>query len=729
MAEIAKIHQDQLARIKKDVEDAREYFEPNYKSYHASRKFIFKTSLTGQDIAILTRTKKPDLQFNIQEAYISRLRGEFSKQEPSLSVSAQDDMPVDEKQIEVVDGHIRHIMFEANKQNGCEYNTYTETLSGGFSVWKVWTEYANPMSFHQVIKWDRAYDPTLTGFDPLARNLTKNDGRFCFELFPILKEQFEKEYPNLDGNQFKYSKSNTGFSWSYRAGKQEIVLICDFYEKKKKKVNIVWLANGNVLTQDQYDEEMLKWDSQKPTEQPANVILKRRTEITTIVRYRFVENMVLEYTETDYEELPLIFVDGNSQLIRDQSDGPVSQITRSYVYHLEGTQRLKNFAGQTLAGELQNMVTHKWVVAKEAIPAQYLDAYKDNQVPNVLIYNHLMVDQADVQLPPPREVMRPPIPQEITNTFMITDQLSQVILGSYDASLGVNDNQLSGVAIVEGATQSNSAAMPYVVGYMQALNQLAACLVSLIPKIYTLPRHLPVRDTTGKKNTIRINGSDGISMKYMPHSLSVKVEAGVSFSVQKQKALQAIIALMNSSPLFAEFINSIGLEVLLDNLEIRGIDRLKELAAGFMKQQQMKQKIQMQQMQQQMNHPNPLMLKAQTEAQKVQLDAQQEQHDVLLKSTEEQNKMTIESAKVGIAQQEADTHRLQVMAGIQLDQSQNMIDIMKQQTERTRSAVDMAIDIDSHQHEKMKDHFDSAHKIAKDIVMPSLTPEKLEIGE
>ena len=42
------------------------------------------------------------------------------------------------------------------------------------------------------------------------------------------------------------------------------------------------------------------------------------------------------------------------------------------------------------------------------------------------------------------------------------------MLGSYDASLAQNDQQLSGVAIVEAATISNGAAMPYVINYMQS---------------------------------------------------------------------------------------------------------------------------------------------------------------------------------------------------------------------------------------------------------------------
>ena len=48
------------------------------------------------------------LEFNILEAYVSRLLGEFSKQEPSIEVSAENPENADPQTIEVVEQHMRH---------------------------------------------------------------------------------------------------------------------------------------------------------------------------------------------------------------------------------------------------------------------------------------------------------------------------------------------------------------------------------------------------------------------------------------------------------------------------------------------------------------------------------------------------------------------------------------------------------------------------------------------
>ena len=90
------------------------------------------------------------------------------------------------------------------------------------------------------------------------------------------------------------------------------------------------------------------------------------------------------------------------------------------------------------------------------------------------------VHESNPEMPisnPIREVQRVPAPPEIVQAFTGADSLMEQILGSYDASLGINNNQLSGVAIVEGATQSNSAAMPYVVGFMQGLQRASQIYV------------------------------------------------------------------------------------------------------------------------------------------------------------------------------------------------------------------------------------------------------------
>jgi len=704
MIEVAKKHQDALERIKKNVEESANYFEPNYKRWHEFMKFVFLTSLSDYDIALLDRLKKPQIEFNVLEAYISRLLGEFSKQEPSVKISAANSsLPAGEKTTSTVEGYMRYAEQEA-RENGCEYEIYKDLLGGGFSVAKVWTDYVNEMSFEQEIKFERAFDPTLCGFDPLARRSDKSDGQYCFELVPKTKDEFQAEFPDIDISDIKFVRSADlkGFNWSYQNQSQKILLIANYYEKKLKQTKIVHLSNGTVMPEDRYKEHLLRWEEAGIIEQAPTIVGKpRMTTITTICRYRFIENKVMSYKKMNFAYLPLVFFDGSSVIVRKDESGAVQQHTRPYVYQAMGIQKLKNFAGQTLANEIENMVQHKFKIPKEGIPQECKEAYTNYQTPSTIVYNQFKDDNPDVRLDPPQEIARVPTPPEVANAFMGSDQVTQSILGSYDAQLGIQNQQLSGVAIVEGATQSNATAMPYIVGFLNGLTQVFTIMLDLIPKYMSTPRTVPTIGIDGKRNYIAVNQQGHPSLQYDPHSLNIRVQAGVNFAIQKSRALQQIIAMSQASPMFGQFINTVGLPIILDNLEIRGIDQLKDLADKFIKQMEAQQARTAQQGQQ----DNPQLINAQNDRMKIAQEAQLDETNAKLKA-----------AEIAVSNKKADNERLKIMEMGNNNSIKQELEAKKVDAELTGQAVDVAIKAADTDHRHTKESIELAHKIGQPIM-------------
>lgn len=698
---VAKRYRDDLDRKKENVKSFHEYFKPNFDLYHASRRFTFKSSLTDDEKRVLDRLGKPILEFNMTEAYISRLRGEFSKQEPSLSVTAANGAKVDQTQVSIVDSLTRAMMFDANNDS-FEYDIYMDLLSGGFSVMKVWTDYANEMSFDQNIMFARAFDPTLCGFDINANLPHKGDGLFCFENFPKTIDELKEEFgSDVNLNGLKFSRDNGGFSWSYKTQKQEeIVLICDYYEKKKRKAKIVKLADGQSMTAEDYEKYIDDWKKSGRFEQPPAASRSRQSLITTICRTKFIEDQVIDYEETDFKYLPLIFVDGNSVLLRDGDDGAVRQMTRPYLYHARDQQRLINFAGQTLANELENMTQSKWIMPIEGLPdnPEYTASLMNNQIGNIVLFNAYRSKTDEKPLPPPREVQRSQTPPEVINTFMSGQQIMQSIIGSYDASLGINDNQLSGIAITEAATQSNAAAMPYIVGFLQGLNQLAQIVVDLIPKYYTTPRTVPYLLPNGKRGSIDINQPGGIKLNYNSSMLQVKIEAGVNFNIQKSRTLQQIVSLSQAMPIFGQFMNTMGLQVIVKNLEGHAMDELEDLADKFMKQMQMMQ-------QKQSNQPNPAAMKSQLDMQKFQHQVQQDQTENQFRTSEIMNDANANT-----------NDRLKIMLEQQQSGVQDAVQIAKAKAETYSKAVDLALNADHQQHTQNLEVADQVHRHTKDAI-------------
>lgn len=697
MSELAKRHTERLEELKKNVEEAQQYFSENVKRYHEYMRFVFKSSLTDDEAATLQDIEKPTIEFNILESFISRLRGEFAKQQPALTVRAADGVPLSmltkefRETIEVIEAHLRAIFFDG-ANDMLEYNVYSDLLAGGFSVMRVYTEYVNEMSFEQNICVERVFDPTLTVFDPLARESHKGDGRFCAELYPMTRGRFENEFGKDATENIKFTRSLSGFDWSFKNEQEEIILVCDYYEKQAKRETIVKLSNGHTVTQKEYKEFLKKWEEAGIIEQPPIPVGRpRSTVIEKIVRYRFCENKVLDYIETNYKHLPLVFVDGNSVTLKES--GAYIQMTRPYVYHAKGIQQLKNFAGQSLANEIENTIQHKFIVAIESIPTDYQEAYQNVQKADTLVYNHFLdTNNPQVTLPPPREVVRTPIPAEISQTFKMSDEMTQMILGSYDAAAGINSAQMSGVAFARSAIQSNNASVPYIVGYIKGLNRVAQIIVDLIPKYYRTPRSLPVLLPNGKREYVEINKKGSLYMNYDPNSLQVKVETGVNFAMQKEIALQTILNLMQASPLFAQFMNQEGLQTLLDNIDIRGIEELKDKANQFEQQikQQQQQALQQQQAQAQLQQQEQMM--SMMQMQKQLQSPTPEQVGVMAI----QEKSKADSANMAIKELDAETKFLQVMSKIRNQEVDAELKEAELEAENARTAVEALASLSKH---------------------------------
>lgn len=660
----AKIHQEKLGRIKKNIDEGHAYFKENVARYHNFKKWVFKSCLRNTDVDMLRELGWPEMEFNELEAYISRLRGEFSKQAPSISVRSIEG-EVNPRMVEVIENHMRSIMIDANNDQ-FENEVYKDTLSGGFSVVKVWTEYVNDHSFNQEIRVGTVFDPTMCGFDPLARLPHKGDGKYCYELYPKLKEEVEREY-GIKIEDMNYRKtSSEGVNWFYENKNEKVVLLADYYEKEPVEKTIVRIATNEVMTLEDY-QKLLEQYEEMAEVAPAE-IERRKTHSHRIVRYKLLGDRVLAHEVIKFKDFPLTFVDGNSAYIRDSEENQTKQMTRPYVYHAIDAQRLKNYAAQAFTNGMASYHTSKFMIPQEGIPEND-DGWTQPQRQTILTYNH--VDKDGNPIPGPAPVTQAPVPQEYSQAFTQMDSAIQNILGSYDAALGINNNQLSGVAIVEGATQSNASAMPFVMNFMASLNQVAQIVLDLIPKYYTTPRTIPLVSSEGERAYVYLDQNMINGMRKEHHNLGVRVKSSVNFQVQQARAIDQIKSLAQSIPSFGAMINQAGLPVILDNLDIRGIDELKQIAAQFIEQQQMAQQ-----------QPNPAAMQAQMEMQMQQKDMQLKERELQLKEQKLRDEQMMAAQEAQNEALKLENERMKIILNSAQDVQSNHVQMTKAQAER-----------------------------------------------
>jgi len=528
----------------------------------------------------------------------------------------------------------------------------------------------------------------------------KADAEYCFEIFPKRKEDLVREFPDVDLKGVKSASASPSigkFQWSYNLNDDEVFLVADYYEKKRTKKTIILLSDGQVMTSSDYAKFLENWEMEGRIEQaPIPVGKPRTTEVTKIIRYKLMGNEILDREETDYRNLPLIFVDGNSILQKKNGTGVVRQMTRPYVYNAKGVQKMKNFTLQTLCNDIENMGPAKMIVAKDAIPPQYLDAYVNPQSAIVYIYNAFKNDDINVPLPPPTAMPRPMIPPEISNAAIMSDQLVSNILGSFDASMAqMTQQQMSGKAVQEVSTMSNAAAMPYVVSFMRGLQSAAQAVIDLIPLYYTTPRTIPVIDNEGKKSYVKINQEGAISFDYEHDAIQVNVEAGISFNLQQDRALQQINALMHASPKIAKFFSGDGMKYLFSNMNFRGVEHIEEDVEQFVKQEaQMEQQM----MQAQMQQPKMEQMAMQVVQQQVQSEHQVGMAKVQVQAQDVEMKAAMKMAELELQNKRLQIELAKAVAQMHVDEQTLGIEQQRADDERVNTVIDAAIKQSEHTH-------------------------------
>ena len=335
-----------------------------------------------------------------------------------------------------------------------------------------------------------------------------------------------------------------------------------------------------------------------------------------------------------------------------------------------------------------------------------MEALKNIQRANTIIVNAYSENNPDKPIQDPiREVVNVPAPPEVMGTFQVSDPTTQAILGSFASNLGKNDNDLSGKAVIESSSVGNAAAMPYVVGYLNGLTQIANVCVDLLPKYIIGKRTIPVIAKNGDKDYQEVNTRGNPALNYNERALKVHVEAGVNFQVQKNQAVQQIIALMSASPALGDFFNDEdgGLPILAKNLTIYGADELPE-AIDRWAQKKEKMKQEAMKAQQEAMQSDPRMIKAQADVQRVKVEEMAQE----TKARQAQMQEQLDIAELAIEKELADAKILEAEARVSQSQIDSAVALEKANTSLEVHALDSATkiaEIHSREHDKaIKSH-------------------------
>lgn len=547
----AKKSQSLADQLAKKIERWYSYFNTNNQNYRAWTRFNLGEQWDDATLLFYRQNGKVVITKNFLYMMIKQIVGEQLQNTPALKVMAGDSVPQD--LVSLREDLIKSICFESKSDEAFQH-AFLQAMVGGYGAFRLTTEYENPESFDQVIRYKKIDEPLTCYWDPLAKEKTKGDGNYCGFTVQMTREEFEDKYPNKNFVQSFWVGNYDPKIFIWGDEQQQTITIAHTYCKKYFKKTIVEFDDGTIIEKKDLTAYLEQWRSEQAQMQELmrqrgqiyfippepQVTDERTSDDYKIVCYKHTRNEILETYEWASKELPVKFVDGDSSIV----DG--RQVTKSFSEFGRDAQKEINYYAAEIVQYVKNARTENYLATEEQI-ADYLDQWKNperNYGP--LLYKKDRQGGAPIPVPPI------PIPAALLEAYETAKMDLMVLLGRTEAALGMQGNEVSGAAVDARVTQQNQGSFVQFDNLNKAIEDSGRCVDSLIPNIYNRPRLINIYKDENETEQVNVNQPDPMTGK-LTNDLTtgkylVKVTVGPSFEAQKRNERDFIASLIQLAP-------------------------------------------------------------------------------------------------------------------------------------------------------------------------------------
>jgi hypothetical protein len=634
-AEMIPSQREQLTRMYKEINRYYRFNQNNINRFRTDRKFLFWDQWDQSERQSFRELNKPIFTYNKLYDYYRKLVGEQRFNTSNLEVSAINGIGTQED-ITLRADIIRGIEYKSRADIAYQ-NAFSNAVSGGMGFIKLKTDYISPKSFKQDIFIEMVKYADRVGYDPNAKSPTKTDGNFFFAYDHMDRTDFEQQYPDIPYPQsFPVNYNTIFFNWGDKNG----ITVVEYYEKKWFNFTLYQLSNGEEISKKDYNKRKKELESPEPEEgandgvgsgaetyhaletqamanaipipqqpdqsqnnpnMPPNmqqeapnpipaqtpeappmqppmmpgvdilptIVSTRKSRDYKIMCYKAIAGRIIEEYEWPGKEFPFAAVMGDEVVVEGET------MITSLVTYAKDPQRFLNFLASDSAQAAKNNRREQFLVTPDNI-AGFEGFWKNpaNQA-GALPYNPDSVTKAA-----PVQLRIPELPQTLILNMQQADKDLRSIIGyPQEMNDGRQFGQLSGKAIREQQKIGNSSNLVFFDNLNRAQEQIGRAILSMLPRVYDTERTLSTYGVDGKNKQITVNKKAAGTMlnDLSKGEFDIRIDAGASYAVQKEEALQVLMQLASASPnmfpLIADIVaKNIDIE---DNIEL--VNRLKTL--------------------------------------------------------------------------------------------------------------------------------------------------------
>ena len=465
---------------------------------------------------------RPIQTINRLPAFIDQVVGDARQNRPSIKVHPAEDGDVDIANI--YDGLIRAIQNESNADFA--YDTAIEhTATFGFGAWRIKTDYESHDTFNQVILIERIVNPLNVYFDKNAQQPDYSDARHVAYLSQIPKDEYKKRWPKAEVSDFK----DFDAEW---LGQDDCVVIAEFWYKEDEEATL-------YLVQDE------DGNYQTTLEKPPvfiRIVDQRKTYIPKVKMCICSGAGTLEESDWAGQYLPIVGVNGKEDLV----DG--KRMLRGLVRFSKDAQRMYNY-WRTVDTE-QKALAPKAPVLVSAKQIEGLEDFWQKSLTDNLPY---LVYNPDPTATIPQRLNAGIVDKGANEAALMCVDEMKSTTGIYSASLGEQDNEKSGRAILAQQRKGDTANFAYFDNVSRAIRYTGRAIIDLIPKIYDSARVVQIMGADGEKKLQRINQLAEVDGQQKFLDLSVGkydlvVTQGSNYATKRIEALNSMVEIARVNP-------------------------------------------------------------------------------------------------------------------------------------------------------------------------------------
>jgi hypothetical protein len=528
-------------------------------------------SVQGQTI-----NARPCLTINKLPQHVRQVTNEQRQNRPSGKVIPADDN-ADVQVAEIFNGVVRHIEYMSDAD--VAYDTACDNqVTYGEGYIRLLTEYCNDETFDQDIRIARVRNSFSVYMDPTIQDPCGADAEWCFITEDILKEEYERMFPDATPISTLYSQGvgDQGISsWL----QEDTIRIAEYFYNTYEKATLHLYPDNQTAFSGTPQDKQLTAMFGKP-------VRSREVDRKKVMWMKTNGFDVLQEREWAGKWIPVVRVIGNEWEVDGQ------MYISGLVRNAKDAQRMYNYWTSQEA-EMLALAPKAPFIGYGGQFEGYEMQWKTANTTNwpYLEVNPDVTDGAGAVLPLPQRAP-PPLPQTglIQAKMGAADDIKGTT-GQYDASLGMQGNERSGKAILAREKQGDVGTYHYVDNLARAIRHITRQIVDMIPKIYDTQRIARIIGVDGEVDMVKFNPSQAEPVKeirdqmgaliekvYNPSvgTYDVMVTTGPGYMTKRQEALDAMSQILQSNPQLW----TVAGDLFIKNMDWPGA---QEMAARFKK--------------------------------------------------------------------------------------------------------------------------------------------------